>query len=34
MARGTGFEAGTVTSTAANVTYTITVGSKTGGCNA
>jgi len=34
MARGTGFKAGTVTATPANVTYTVTVGSKTGGGNA
>ena len=34
MAKGTGFKAGTVTATPANVTYTVTVGSKTGGGNA
>ena len=34
MMRGTGFEAGTVTATPANVTYAVTVGSKTGGGNA
>jgi len=34
MAKGTGFKAGTVTATPANVTYTVTVSSKTGGGNA
>ena len=34
MMRGTGFKAGTVTATPANVTYVVTVGSKTGGGNA
>ena len=34
MAKGTGFKAGTVTATPANVTYAVTVGSKTGGGNA